>query len=117
MSLQRKITKSRERREQRVRRKVRTGNMLRLSVFRSLNHVYAQIIDDVQGKTLASGSTAELKEKAGDKKEQAKLVGKELAKRALEQGIEKVVFDRGRYLYHGRLKALADGLREGGLRL
>lgn len=117
MSLQKKITKKRKRREQRVRKKTRTGDMLRLSVFRSLNYIYAQIIDDTQHKTLASISTLGLDTKVGDKKEQAKFAGKELAKKALSEGIEAVVFDRGRCLYHGRLKALAEGLREGGLKL
>lgn len=117
MSLQKKITKRRNRREQRVRSKVRLGGLLRLSVFRSLNHIYVQLIDDVQQKTLVSSSTLELKKKTGDKKEQAKNVGKNLAKKAVEKGIETVAFDRGRYRYHGRLKALADGLREGGLKL
>lgn len=115
MSLQKKIAKRRTRRAERVRKKVRTGLMLRLSVFRSLNNIYAQIIDDVQHKTLVSSSTLVLTKKTGDKKEQARSVGKELAKLALAQGITEVAFDRGRYLYHGRLKALADGLREGGL--
>ena len=117
MSLQKKIIKRKDRRKKRVRKKMRTGIMPRLSVFRSLKHIYAQIIDDVQHKTLAGFSTLVLGAKEGDKKEQAKIIGKELAKQAKDKGIEAVVFDRGKHLYHGRLKALAEGLREGGLKL
>lgn len=89
----------------------------RVSVFRSLNNIYAQIIDDVQSKTVASYSSLELKNSAGNKSSIAKTVGLELAKKAKELGVEAVVFDRGRYLYHGRVKALAEGLREGGLKV
>ncbi len=92
----------------------------RLNVYRSLNHVYAQIIDDTVGKTLVSASTIDkdLKEKltATGNKEAAKVVGKIVAERALEKGIETVVFDRGGYIYHGRIKELAEGAREGGLK-
>jgi large subunit ribosomal protein L18 len=91
----------------------------RLSVFRSLRHMVAQVIDDTSGKTLASASTleAELKTLAEgkNKTEQAKLVGKALAERAQKAGVKKVVFDRGGYKYHGRVKALAEASREGGL--
>lgn len=87
----------------------------RLSIFRSLNHIYAQVIDDLQQKTLIACSSLELDDLSGDKKNKAFEVGKELAKRAKANGIESVVFDRGRYLFHGRVKALADGAREGGL--
>ena len=111
---------ARERRHIRVRKKVHgTGDRPRLNVFRSLEHIYAQIIDDEQGVTLVSASTVEnglRSETDGMKKsEQAKVVGKALAQRAKEKGIETVVFDRGGYPYHGRVKALADGGREGGL--
>lgn len=92
----------------------------RLSVYRSLSEIYAQVIDDVAGKTLVSASTRDKEVKgqlAGKtKSEQAKLVGQVVAKRALEKGISEVVFDRGGYLYIGRVQALADGAREGGLK-
>ncbi len=91
----------------------------RLSVFRSLKHIYGQVIDDTQGCTLVSASTldTEVREQlAGlEKAEQARLVGKILAARALQQGVTQVVFDRGGFKYHGRVKALAEGAREGGL--
>jgi large subunit ribosomal protein L18 len=111
---------ARERRHIRVRKKVHgTPERPRLNVFRSLEHIYAQIIDDEQGVTLVSASTIENElrgETGGMKKaEQAKVVGKTLAQRAKVKGIETVVFDRGGYPYHGRVKALADGSREGGL--
>ena len=104
----------------RVRRKVRgTAGRPRLAVFRSLNHVYAQVIDDDRGHTLAAASTVEPEVKsqvAGKKKaEVSKLVGKLIASRALEKGITTVVFDRGGFQYHGRVKALAESAREGGL--
>lgn len=89
----------------------------RVSVFRSLNNIYAQIIDDAHDKTMVSCSSLELKNITGDKSAVAKTVGLELAKKAKEHGVEAVVFDRGRYLYHGRVKALAEGLREGGLKV
>lgn len=92
----------------------------RLNVFRSLNHMYAQIIDDTTGHTLVSASTLdkEIKEQGGytGNKDAAKQVGALVAKRALEKGISQVVFDRGGYLYHGRVAALADGAREAGLK-
>jgi large subunit ribosomal protein L18 len=108
------------RRHQRVRKHVAgTPERPRLNVFRSLAHIYAQVIDDVSGRTLVSASTveAELKsELAGKKKaEQAKRVGAAVAARAKAKGVTRVVFDRGGYKYHGRVKALADGAREGGL--
>jgi len=111
---------ARKRRHQGVRRKVLgTSDRPRLNVFRSLAHIYAQIIDDGQGHTLVSASTLdpELRDKVQglSKTEQARLVGQVLAKRALARGVQRVVFDRGGYLYHGRVKALADGSREGGL--
>jgi large subunit ribosomal protein L18 len=109
------------RREQRLRSKVRTAahGRPRLSVFRSSKHIYAQVIDDDKGVTLAAASTldAPLREqiKTGANKEAAGLVGKLIAERAKSAGITKVVFDRGGYIYHGRIKALADAAREGGL--
>ena len=89
----------------------------RLSVFRSLDHIYAQIIDDGAGRTLVAASSAEKgsKVKSGGNIAGAKAIGKLLAERAKEKGVSKVVFDRGGYLYHGRVKALAEAAREGGL--
>ncbi len=100
----------------RIRQKVHgSAARPRLNVYRSLNHIYAQIIDDNQGVTLASASTVTAKIKIGGNLEAAKEVGRLVAERAQEQGIKKVVFDRGGYLYHGRIKALADAAREAGL--
>lgn len=117
-----------QRRSFRTRNKIRRVNIQRnasrdvrprLSVFRSGKQIYAQIIDDVKGVTLASASSieAELKEKlkSGANKEAATEVGKLVASRAKKAGVTKVVYDRGRFLYHGRIKALADGARDGGL--
>ncbi|HUB00334.1 MAG TPA: 50S ribosomal protein L18 [Terracidiphilus sp.] len=87
----------------------------RLNVYRSLNHIYAQIIDDQKGETLASASTLAMKLKTGGNIASAKEVGKTVAEQAVEKGIKQVVFDRGGYLYHGRIKALADAAREAGL--
>jgi large subunit ribosomal protein L18 len=104
-----------------VRRRVKAAanGRKRLSVFRSSKHIYAQVIDDVAGATLAAASTLDkdLKPrlKTGADAEAAAEVGKLLAERAVAAGVKDVVFDRGRYLYHGRVKALADGAREGGL--
>ena len=95
----------------------RETSLPRVSVFRSLKHIAAQVIDDVAGVTLVSCSTLELSELSGDKTERAERVGAELAKRALEKGIKQVCFDRGSYLYHGRVKALADGMRSGGVKI
>lgn len=111
---------ARIRRHLRVRKKVKgTPLRPRLCVFRSLNHIYAQIIDDTQGHTLVSASTLEqeVKEKGEGRRktEKAALVGSLLASRALEAGIKKVVFDRGGYKYHGRVKSLAEAARQGGL--
>ena len=96
-----------------------TSERPRLNVYRSTNHIYAQIIDDTEGNTLVAASTldAEIKGQleGKDKKEAAKLVGKLVGKRALEKGVKKVVFDRGGYLYTGRVAALAEGAREAGL--
>ena len=103
------------RRKLRARRKVRVaaGERLRLSVFRSSKHIYAQIIDDSKGVTLAAASSASVK--TGSKTDTAAAVGKALAEAATAKGVTKVVFDRGSYRYHGRVKALADAAREGGL--
>jgi large subunit ribosomal protein L18 len=106
----------RERRAVRVRSKVRgSAGRPRLSVFRSNRAIWAQIIDDGKGCTLASAGSAHVTEKGLSKKDQAAKVGELLAKRAKAAGIAQVVFDRGPYLYHGRVKALADGARQGGL--
>ena len=102
----------------RIRRKVRgTTERPRLAVYRSLNHIYAQIIDDEKSRTLASASTTEktLRAKTGGNIDAAKRVGQAIAERALAVGVEQVVFDRGGYLYHGRVKALTDAARAGGL--
>lgn len=110
--------KKRIHRHKRVRGKISgTAEMPRLSVYRSTNHIYAQIIDDVKGVTLCSASSLDkaIKDKGGNK-EGAKLVGQMIAKVALEKGIETVVFDRGGYLYHGRVKEVAEGAREAGLK-
>ena len=105
-------------RHNRVRGKISgTAERPRLSVFRSENHIYAQIIDDVAGKTLVSASTVEKSfEGNGSNVEAAKKIGLLIAERAKNAGIETVVFDRGGYIYHGRVQALADGAREGGLK-
>lgn len=110
-----------DRRRDRVRRSVRSAanGRPRLSVHRSSQHIYAQVIDDTAGKTVASASTLEkdLREslKTGGNKDAAAAVGKLIAERAGEAGVKQVVFDRGGYLFHGRVKALADAAREGGL--
>ncbi|AGB40217.1 ribosomal protein L18, bacterial type [Halobacteroides halobius DSM 5150] len=111
---------ARKRRHKRVRKTVKgTPTQPRISVHKSLNHIYAQVIDDFREKTLVSASTVdtEIREKIenGGNVEAAKVVGENLAKRALDAGIKKVVFDRSGYKYHGRIKALADAAREGGL--
>ncbi|MBO6263490.1 MAG: 50S ribosomal protein L18 [Clostridia bacterium] len=111
----------RRKRHERVRSKISgTAECPRLCVYRSLNHIYAQIIDDVKGVTLTACSTMEKAVKplleGKSKVEQAKIVGVELAKKATAKGIENVVFDRGGYIYIGRVQSLADGAREGGLK-
>ncbi len=111
---------ARLRRHRRVRKRVvGTPERPRLNVFRSLRHIYAQVIDDSQGHTLVFASTIDPEVKAQlqglTKTEQARVVGEVLAGRALSRGIKIVVFDRGGYKYHGRVKALADAVREGGL--
>ena len=107
----------RQRIHKRIRARVAgTGERPRLAVFRSINHIYAQVIDDQQGHTLVAAASTEkdLKGKGGNL-DGAKLIGKTVAQRAKEKGITKVVFDRGGYLYHGRVKALADAARAAGL--
>ena len=102
----------------RIRRKVRgSTERPRLAIYRSLSHIYAQIIDDFRGQTLVSAATTEkeLRESTGGNVEAARRVGKAIATRALAKGIDQVVFDRGGYLYHGRVKALTDAAREAGL--
>ena len=112
-----KITNAR--RKQRVRLSLRrsANGRPRLSVFRSSKHIYAQVIDDLKGETLASAPSMEkeMREKTGANIDAAKAVGKLLAERAVKNGVKEVVFDRGGYLYHGRVKALAEAAREGGL--
>ncbi len=110
----------RKKRHMRIRKQVSgTPDRPRLNVFRSLKHIYVQVIDDHSGHTLVSASSNE-PEITGEtdntnNKEAAKMVGELLARKALDKGIKQVVFDRGGYLYHGRVKALAEGAREGGL--
>jgi len=112
-----------DRRKLRVRRTLRHNNAERprLSVFRSSKHIYAQVIDDAKGQTVAAASSLEkdLRStlKTGADKAAAAAVGKLLAERAIKAGVDKVMFDRGGYRYHGRIKALADAAREGGLKL
>ena len=112
------VRKARERRHKRVRGKVAgTAERPRLVVFRSNRGIEAQLVDDLEGKTLAAASSLHLKKSfKGNKTQQATEVGKLLAERAKQADLESVVFDRGGYLYHGRVKALAEGAREGGLR-
>ncbi len=108
---------SRQRVHLRVRKKISgTPERPRLSVFRSNKSIYCQIIDDSKGHTLAAASSTENGKTSGNKTEQAKAVGQLIAEKAKSAGIETVVFDRGGYLYHGRVKALAEGAREGGLK-
>ena len=108
--------KERQRRHERVRSKViGTASCPRLSVYRSNAHIHCQIIDDEKGNTLVSCSSVELKMPQGSNVEAAKKVGEELAKRCLAKNIKNVVFDRGGYIYHGRIKALAEAAREAGL--
>jgi large subunit ribosomal protein L18 len=113
------VRQARERRHRRVRKRIfGTAERPRLVVFRSNRGIEAQLVDDVEGKTLAAASWLQLKKGfKGNKTEQAAEVGKLLAQNANKADIEEAVFDRGGYLYHGRVKALADGAREGGLKL
>ena len=114
-----KVTNAR--RKQRVRLALRrtSRGRPRLSVFRSSKHIYAQVIDDLKGETLASASSLEKDMRSGGNTganiDAAKAVGKLLAERAVQKGVKEVIFDRGQYLYHGRVKALADAARESGL--
>jgi large subunit ribosomal protein L18 len=113
--IRRERESARERRHRRVRKGVRgAADRPRLCVTRSLQHIYAQVIDDADGRTLASASTLKLG-RAGGNADAARAVGKAIGEKALAAGIRCVVFDRGGYLYHGRVKALADGAREAGL--
>lgn len=103
---------------QRIRRKVKgSGEKPRLAIYRSLNHIYAQVIDDHNGQTLVSASSTEkeLRGNTGGNLDAARRIGQAIAERALAKGIENVVFDRGGYLYHGRIKALTDAARAAGL--
>jgi large subunit ribosomal protein L18 len=108
------------RRHRRVRKKVWGGpDRPRLAVFRSNRHIYAQLVDDDNGRTMAAASSleAEVKGQAGDKKDVAKAVGGLIARRAKDAGVDRAVFDRGGRLYHGRVRSLAEGAREGGLQI
>ncbi|MCG9970160.1 50S ribosomal protein L18 [Christiangramia crocea] len=114
---------SKQDRRNKIRKRIRkdivgTTSRPRLSVFRSNKEIYAQIIDDVEGKTLASASSRDkdIASASKDKKEQAVMVGKAIAEKAKKAGIDTISFDRGGYLYHGRVKSLAEGAREGGLK-
>ena len=117
-----KISKNKKRgfSHDRIRKKLQgTAERPRLNVYRSLNHIYVQVIDDLSGKTLVAASSAEGKKEkrpSGGNVSSAKAVGKAIAERAKAKGVTKVVFDRGGYIYHGRVKALADAAREAGLR-
>jgi len=119
MLIQTSKNENRRRVHDRIRKKVMgTAVRPRLNVYRSLNHIYVQVIDDLKGETLVSANSAEGKKEArtsGGNLASAKTVGKTVAERAKAKGITKVVFDRGGYIYHGRVKALADAAREAGL--
>lgn len=117
MSIAKKVARARKRRAYRTRERLKASSWPRVSIFRSLNNIYAQVIQDQENRTVVSCSTIELKDLKGDKKTVAFEVGKALAKKALEEGITKAVLDRGPYLYHGRIQSLAEGLREGGLEI
>ena len=107
---------SRKKRHNRIRNRISgTAECPRLNVFRSNTNIYAQLIDDVAGVTLASASDANSELNKGSKTENAQAVGQAIAERGVEKGLKRVVFDRGGYLYHGRIKALADAARENGL--
>jgi large subunit ribosomal protein L18 len=116
MISQRQRNLIRQRVHDRIREKMTgTAERPRLNVYRSLNHIYVQVVDDARGETLVSASTLAAKLKTGGNVAAAKEIGKLVAERAKEKGIKRVVFDRGGYLYHGRIKALADAAREAGL--
>ncbi|KYH35194.1 50S ribosomal protein L18 [Clostridium tepidiprofundi DSM 19306] len=119
--MSKKVSRSqaRVRRHIRIRKKISgTAERPRLSVFRSEKNIYAQLIDDSVGNTIVSASTKDkdFSAKVGSNKEAARLVGESIAKKALDKGITEVVFDRGGYIYHGRIKELADAAREAGLK-
>ena len=116
MITQTKRNAIRQRIHDRIRRKLSgTGARPRLNVYRSLNHIYAQVIDDSKGETIVSASTLAAKIPTGGNVAAAREIGKLVAEQAIAKGVKKVVFDRGGYLYHGRIKALADAAREAGL--
>ena len=119
MALTPRDTSKRRAMRTRIRLKALSNGRLRLSVFRSSKHIYAQVIDDLKGETLASASSLEKTMRdagnTGANIDAAKAVGKLVAERAVKNGVTEVIFDRGGYLYHGRVKALADAAREGGL--
>ncbi len=104
------------RRARKVRARVKAGGRLRLSIFRSSRHVYAQVIDDASGTTLAAASSLDASIKNGGNKAGAEEVGKLIAERAVKAGVSEVAFDRGGFAYHGRVQALAEGARAGGLK-
>lgn len=110
------VRQRRQRRHRALRRRiVGTSERPRLSVFRSSAHIHVQVIDDGRSETLVAASTLEASAREGKKVDRARTVGELVARRALEKGIRRVVFDRGGYLYHGRIKAVAEGARSGGL--
>ncbi len=116
MITQTKRNEIRKRIHARIREKMTgTAARPRLNVYRSLNHIYAQVVDDQKGETLVAASTLQAKAKTGGNVAAAKEIGKSIAEQAVAKGIKRVVFDRGGYLYHGRVKALADAAREAGL--
>mgnify|MGYP003335704315 CR=1 FL=1 len=115
--MQRKNQSSRNRIRVRIRKKISgTSSMPRIAVFRSNSEIYVQAIDDTAAHTLAAASSHHMKSLSGTKTEKAKQVGAAIAKQLIDKGINTVVFDRGGYLYHGRVKSLAEGAREGGLK-
>lgn len=116
MSVKRYESNGAVRRARKVRAQVKASGRLRLSVFRSARHVYAQVIDDAKGVTLATASSLDKAVKNGGNKDGAEAVGKLIAERALKAGVDVVAFDRGRFSYHGRVQALAEGARAGGLK-
>jgi len=116
MALKRYEKNGAVRRARKVRARVKAAGRLRLSIFRSTRHVYAQVIDDATGTTLAAASSLDADVKNGGNKTGAEAVGKLVAERALKAGVQEVAFDRGRFAYHGRVQALAEGARAGGLK-
>jgi len=116
MSVKRYESSGAVRRANKVRARVKASGRLRLSIFRSARHVYAQVIDDVKGITLATASSLDKTVKNGGNKDGAEAVGKLIAERALKAGVDQVAFDRGRFSYHGRVQALAEGARAAGLK-